>query len=127
MVAMQRPIKNWLGNVIGALLAVYLGVLLVSSVVKNYQLGQQISSLQGQINQLQSQHTQLAFELQYYQTDSYRQKEAKADLGLVVPGENEIVLPSPSPKPQTATTTKKTVQQTKPQQWWDFLLGHQST
>ena len=124
---MHQPIKNWLGNAIGILLAVYLGALLISSVVKNYQLSQQIGSLQGQINQLQSQHTQLAFELQYFQTNSYQQKEARADLGLVAPGENEIVLPSPAPKAQISTSTaKKPVQESVPTQWWDFLTGHQS-
>ena len=118
----NRPLSSMVGNAIGIAIAVYLCVLLAGTVKKNYDLSQQINTMTQQIQQLQSQKSQLAFEVQYYQTDSYRQKQAKANLGLVVPGESEIILPTPSATPAPTTDTSKS-KQSNQQQWLNFIMG----
>jgi cell division protein FtsB len=117
-----RPTAHWLGNAIGILLAVYLCVSLGTTLKRNYDLDKQIAAMQLQIAQLQDQRQQLAFQLQYYQTGSYQEREAKSKLGLVVPGENEIILPSPTPTAQVKTQAQKT-HKSNFQLWLDFLSG----
>jgi cell division protein FtsB len=114
-------------NVVGVVIAVYLCVILVQTVKTNYGLDKQISGLQTQIATLQANNDQLNFNLKYYATASYQQKEARAELGLLAPGENEIILPTPSaaPTPSDATTTK-TPKKSNLQQWSDFLHGRSS-
>lgn len=118
----ERPTAHWLGNAIGILIAVYLCASLATTLKRNYDLGRQITDMQKQINQLQQAKQDLAFQLQYYQTTSYQEREAKSKLGLVMPGENEIILPSPTPeaaaKPAAPATRKSNLRQ-----WLDFLEG----
>jgi cell division protein FtsB len=117
-----RPTAHWLGNTIGILIAVYLCVSLGTTLKRNYDLDKQIAAMQLQISQLQDQRQQLAFQLQYYQTNSYQEREAKSKLGLVVPGENEIILPSPTPTSEVKTEAPK-VHKSNFQLWLDFLTG----
>ncbi len=107
---------------VGLILVTYLSILVFQVVQKNYQLSKQIDSLSKQITQLQNDNDQLAYEVQYDQTDSFKEKEARAKFGLMAPGEGVIVLP---PK-QTANLTAKQPTKPKvsnPRQWWSFLFG----
>lgn len=99
---------SFFANIVGVVIAVYLCVILVQTVKTNYGLDKQISGLQAQIATLQANNDQLNFNLKYYATASYQQKEARAELGLLAPGENEIILPTPTatPDPSAATASK---------------------
>lgn len=118
----ERPTAHWLGNAIGILIAVYLCASLATTLKRNYDLGRQITDMQKQINQLQQAKQDLAFQLQYYQTTSYQEREAKSKLGLVMPGENEIILPSPTPE-AAAKPAAPAAHKSNLRQWLDFLEG----
>jgi cell division protein FtsB len=109
-------------SIVGIALVVYLGFLVFQVVKKNYELSTQINTLGDQINQLTDQKDELNYKVQYYQTDSFKEKEARAKLGLQAPGEGVIILP-----PQTATTqANDAASKPKPanfHQWWSFLFG----
>jgi cell division protein FtsB len=123
----QRPTAHWLGNAIGIFLAVYLCVSLGSTIKKNYDLDHQVTAMQQQITRLESQRQQLTFQLQYYQTSSYQEREAKSKLGLVVPGESEIVLTTPTPAPAAKDQTASKSRKSNFQQWLHFLGGNSSS
>ena len=115
-------------NLVGLAFILYLAVLLVQTIKRNNDLQQQISKLNIQIVTLQDQQTELTYKISYYQTPEFQDKEARAKLGLQLPGENVIILP----KTQTAVvTTPQTAQKAKskvsnPQQWVNFLFGRSS-
>jgi cell division protein FtsB len=112
-------------NAIGAIVIVYLIVVLAQTVSRNYQLGNQINSLNAQISLLQDQKDQLAYSIQYYNTNSFRDREARSKLGLQLPGENVVIIPRPSSTPTPAPNAAKTVaKRSNFQQWLDFLRGH---
>lgn len=121
----QRPTAHWLGNAIGILIAAYLCASLATTLKRNYDLGHQISSMQRQISQLQRDKQDLAFRLQYYQTSSYQEREAKSKLGLVMPGENEIILPTPTPSVVAQPKAPKP-HRSNLRLWLDFLEGKAS-
>jgi cell division protein FtsB len=113
-----------LGMVLGVVVAVYITVYLVGTIKHNYDMQKDIAALQQQIADLQLEKDQLQYKIQYYQTEAYKEKEARAKLGLQAPGESVIILPhddpaTPTAKAQTANKPKKS----NWQQWWDFLLG----
>ena len=92
--------------------------------VHNYQLQKQIDALAQQNTSLSSQNDTLNYNLQFYQTDAFRDREARAKLGLQAPGESLIILPHPS---DVATAQQKATPVPKPKpnfsQWLDFLRG----
>lgn len=110
-------------NLLGALVVLYLVVVLIQTVQRNYQLGRQIEQLSSQISLLQDQKDQLSYSIQYYNTDAFRDREARAKLGLQAPGENVVIIPHTSPAPAPATPAKTTPKKSNLQQWLDFLGG----
>jgi cell division protein FtsL len=116
--------KLHLGTVLGIVVALYISVYLVQTVKRNYELQTQISKLQTQIGDLQIESDQLKYKIQYYQTDAYKEKEARAKLGLQAPGEGVIILPhgEEQANQQDDQKTKKSAKSNL-QQWQDFLLG----
>jgi cell division protein FtsB len=116
-------------NVVGGIIVVYLLVVLAQTVKRNYDLGNQIEDMKGQITQLQTQKDELSYNLQYYNTDSFRDREARSKLGLQLPGENVIIIPQPSarPTPQPSTNQKDSGSKSNFQQWFDFLSGRVSS
>ncbi|MDF2460726.1 MAG: hypothetical protein K0S68_129 [Candidatus Saccharibacteria bacterium] len=111
-------------NVLGAVVIVSLLISLGQTVHRNYQLGQQINEIKADTDVLKEKRDELGYSIQYYKTDSYREREARSKLGLQLPGENVIIIPQPTATPDAATTTPATEsKRTNFQQWLDFLGG----
>ena len=111
-------------NFVGTIVIIYLLVVLGQTIKRNYDLGRQIDLLRTQIALLQDQKDQLAYSIQYYNTDAYRDREARSKLGLQLPGENVVIIPRTSPSPSATTQTDKTsVKRSNLQQWLAFLGG----
>ena len=113
-------IRSYLLYGLGVFIALYLITSLVQTIRKNYDLRTQVAQLQEEIDLLEIQQEELRYRIEYYQTEAFREKEARAKLGLQLPGESIIILPddvrAASKKPQRAS------RQTNFQQWLDFLL-----
>jgi cell division protein FtsB len=86
-------------NVLGSAAALYLVTVLAQTVHRNYQLGNQIDELKAQISLVQAQKIQLSNTIQYYQTDSFHDRDARSKLGLQLPGENVVIVPHSSAAP----------------------------
>jgi hypothetical protein len=112
-------------NLVGAAVVVYLLVVLVQTVKHNYDLGRQAEDIKVQMSILQNQKEQLTYNIQYFGTDSFRDREARSKLGLQLPGENVIIIPrtkvvpTPAPRPRAVTDP----QRSNLGQWFDFLGG----
>ncbi len=113
------------GAVLGVLAAVYIGAYLVTTIKHNYDLQQQITTLHQQISNLQVERDKLKYNIQYYQTDAYKEKEARARLNLQAPGEGVILLPHTSDSTATSPSAyQKTAHRSNLQQWLSFLSGN---
>jgi cell division protein FtsB len=113
-------------NVLGSAAALYLVTVLAQTVHRNYQLGNQIDELKAQISLVQAQKTQLSNTIQYYQTDSFHDRDARSKLGLQLPGENVVIVPhsSAAPTPEAQSTkTAPAPKRSNLQAWMDFFAG----
>ncbi|HEX3082264.1 MAG TPA: hypothetical protein VHQ86_03350, partial [Candidatus Saccharimonadia bacterium] len=73
------------------------------------------------------QKDQLSYDIQYFGTDAFRDREARSKLGLQLPGENVVIIPHASTAPAPgASTTKAAPKKSNLQQWFDFLSGRDS-
>ncbi|HSX14824.1 MAG TPA: septum formation initiator family protein [Candidatus Saccharimonadales bacterium] len=113
-----------LGIVIGILASLYLLVILVGVIKRNHDLQTQINGLNTQITKLNDEKDQLSYQIQYYQTDAFKEKQARAKLGLASPGESVIILPR-TDQSASDQTTQAATQKPKSHiaQWFDFLFG----
>lgn len=99
----------------------YLAIALFGTIRRNYELQRQIAKIEQNNQALEQSNLELQYQIAYYQTDLYKDKAARAKLGLQAEGESVLILP------KKATTTQST-DNTKPKrsnfaQWIDFLRG----
>ena len=114
-------------NAVGVIVIIYLMLTLGQTVKRNYTLGKQIEQLNAQITLLQVQKDQLSYGIQYYNTDSFRDREARSKLGLQLPGESVVIIPRASPTTAPlADPGKAAAKRSNQAQWFDFLRGRDS-
>jgi len=80
----------------GTILLTYIVIILGRAVWLNYQVNQQIKSLEREIAQIEQQNKDLQNLISYFKTDSYREKELRQKLSYSKPGETVIVTPKDS-------------------------------
>lgn len=75
---------------------VVLGVALTKEVIRKIQIRQQITELETEIASLETHNTELNQMIQYFNSSSFQEKEARTKLGLTAAGETMVVLPNNS-------------------------------
>jgi cell division protein FtsB len=109
-------------NALGAMIVIYLAVVLINTVRRNYELDKQIAAAADENSLLQLQRDELSQSIVYYRTESFQERQARAKLGLQKPGENVVILPV-RPAPSTEPAVKPAPERSNFQQWMDFLTG----
>lgn len=122
---MKKPKKQDVVALAGTIIAIYLAVILIQTVRRNYELKQKIANLEAQISELTDERQELEYRIEYYKTEAYKEKEARAKLGLQLPGESVIILPKREldPSAQLEDAKKTIPRKSNIKQWWEFLFG----
>lgn len=132
-----RDVRN-----VGVLVFVII-VLLISwsgakAIQTNYGLQKQISRLQQENDVAKLENANLNLRNQYYNTDQYLELTARANLGLGMPGETELLVPKSvalahtvpeqsAEAVQNSTVPKQPFWQHNFEAWVDFLLHRGTT
>ncbi len=126
MVKPNQSVVNKFVSLAGVISSIYLAIILVQTVRNNASLQGQIGQLQRDVSQLKEDNAELGYQIEYYKTDAYKEKAARAKLGLQKPGETLVILPrdkisaTQTPAEAAKTKTSKTANWV---QWWHFLFG----
>lgn len=80
--------------VAAGVIIVVLGWQTIEAVNRNSNLRQKIRALENDIVIQDEQRQRLHYEVMYYQTDAYRDRQAREKLGLQLPGEGVVILPN---------------------------------
>ena len=94
---------------------------LAKGTVKNYQVDSEIVELQKDISQLEKQNQEFKQLVNYLETDSFVEQEAKLKMGYKKPGENLVIIP------QEETTEQNIIfneyqQLSNPAKWWAYFF-----
>jgi hypothetical protein len=101
----------------------------VEMMQRNFDLQKGVDDKSRQLQLVDLQTQNLAYEQRYYKSAEYQELAIRARLGLAKPGEKAIILPPNSETAKKADTllTNRTVQTTVPtdnfQLWMNFLFG----
>jgi len=91
----------------GALFVGYMFFIAGRMAYKNYQIEQQISDLAKEVVAIEEENQDLRASIIYYQSDNFKEREARLKLGLQKPGETVIVIPSQEPFAEEKEEEKK--------------------
>jgi cell division protein FtsB len=130
LVISQRT-RDFFSKIIIYLIVLYTFFLLGKAVWTNFQLKKERDAIEGQIVALQEQNKNLSNLILYYQSDSFREEEAREKLGLKKPGETVVQVPVKKATDfgseiaaQVQSVSEKTppAQQPNWQLWWQYFF-----
>jgi len=130
------PIKRLLSSKVFLffllLAVIWLGIVLVRTAYRRYQLDQEVSSLKSEIDKLDKKDNELSQLIKYFNNQSFLEREAKDKLNLKKEGESVVMVPEAAISQElseniTSSEPKAEVQK-KPAdnnfiKWWKYLFG----
>ena len=87
---------SFISQYIFVILLIYVLIILGRSVYKNYQTNQKIVKMENEIRHLEEEKNYLENIIVYYQSDSFKELEARRKLNLQKPGEKVMAVESQS-------------------------------
>ncbi len=127
---MQRDrFKSIFSRIFLVALFVFAVISNVRLIIRNYQLHERIKAAQTDVASLELRNQKLSLLMNYYQSSSYQDVEARRRLGMKLPDEaayiiKGISLPATSDIEATVTAEKSsTDNQSNAQKWWSYLSG----
>jgi len=111
-------------------LALYLIFLLGRAIYFNFRVKQRITAVETDIKELKTEIARLNNRITYYQTETFRELEARRQLGLKKPGEIVVSLPENSDEEQSTGGRKGIQEEELPEKpnyvkWWEYLFGEE--
>lgn len=111
-----------------ALILIWLVISVVRESYRKYQLTQEINQLKSEIERLEGSNQDLANLLEYFQQESFLEKEARLKLNLKKPGEKVVIVPRSEEEGIEIEPIKRTEEEIKKEKpnwlkWWKYFFG----
>jgi len=109
-------------------LIAYIFIALGRMVYQNWRINQQILNLEKEVTEIEAENQKLSDLIAYFQTQTFKEQEAREKLGLVMEGEKVLVIPEPkgsSDNIVSEMTKEKQKEDNLPnyQKWWNFFFS----
>lgn len=129
------PLKNLLSNLVTIIIILIIFYIIFNigrSIWKNYQINREIANIEAEIESLKTKNSALKNLILYYQTDTFKELEARKKLGLKKSDEKVIIIPEndgQTKKNEEELFEKGQTQNSqiekKPNyvKWWYFVTG----
>lgn len=123
---------NNFSKIIILLVILYILFNLGRSIFGNYQVNEKILTVNNEITDLANQNQMIKNQNLYYQTNTYKEIEARRKLDLKKEGETVVIVPENSDKTDTINisdptnnnnSSKKIVIIPNHVKWWNLLIG----
>lgn len=112
----------------GFIIVAYMLYALTVSIYRDYEIDRHIKDFETEQEKLTEENQQKLEDYQYYTSQTYIEKIAKQNLGLINPGEKVIILPAGDDTSMSKTEeteaefTLKLSRMNNPQKWWTFFF-----
>ena len=131
MLIKRKPKKKfkWLASgafiVIGLAAIIFLGVAAGKETYRKYQIQKEIDSLQREAEKFGEKNQELGRLIEYFQTDAYKELEARKKLGLQKEGERVVII-KPSPENYLSEISNFESAENKDgsnlKKWWGYFF-----
>lgn len=115
--------------VLGLVLVTYTFIVLGKMVWQNYQINQQIKNLEKEVAAIEADNQKLSDLVSFFQTEDFKEKEAREKLGMVKPGEKVLVFPGIDSnevsilEDDTGQKKEEEKKLSNIQKWWKFFFN----
>ncbi len=106
------------------LFILYLIFIVCRVVIINYKSNKNIETEEAKVIELQEEIRFLRYEINYYQTYSFKEKEAREKLGYKAPGETAVSLPADMVEDKIADSgnVEAEIRQPNYRLWWQYFF-----
>ncbi|MCH7492578.1 septum formation initiator family protein [Patescibacteria group bacterium] len=125
----HRLFRSKLVIIFEVLILVVLASALGKEMIRKYQIESEINELQNEVSRLEDNNIELNSLITYFQSDSYKEEQARLKLGLQREGESVITVlgvaaGEDSDSSQDSATNNLANDNIvfNPQQWWDYFF-----
>jgi len=114
----------------GFLIFLYIFFALATSIYRDYKLEVNIQQFEDEINRLAQLADQKPKDVEYYQSEEYKDKYAKENLNLLNPGEKLIIIPREDKVVKLEEIIidrfnySDVLELPNRNQWWEYFFGH---
>jgi cell division protein FtsB len=105
-----------------------MGSALVRELYREYEIKKEIEQLKTQIGSMQKDNYELSQFIDYYQTDQYKEAEARRRLNLKADGEKVVMIDGSSTEAASTVTTPEETTAAKDntpsyRRWWNYFFA----
>lgn len=113
-----------LASLIIFLVIIYLFFVVGRTIFDNYNSNKELDQEQQKINDLEANVQDIQNKINYYQTSSFKEKEAREKLGYKAPGENVLSLPIDQENEKGSDSSLGEVKIKTPnyRYWWEYFF-----
>lgn len=114
-------LKNHPGiyKIIGVFVLLYMFFIVGKTSYQNYQINNKIKALKSDVESLEIENKNLTQDIEYFKTDTYKEKVARQRLGLKKPDENVMVI---VPSEESEDNEVEEEKLSNPEKWWKFFF-----
>ena len=122
--AIEKVIPMTLGSLVLFIIVIYLLSIVTRMMISNYDSNREIEVDRLKLVSLEQEIQDLEYEINYYETASFKEKEARSKLGYIAPGEKVISLPIDLEEEKSADSELVEVEVKKPNYllWWEYFF-----
>ncbi|MFH1598247.1 MAG: septum formation initiator family protein [Patescibacteria group bacterium] len=120
----ERILSNKTVIVIGLIILVFLSIALGKELLRRYEISREIEQLETEIADLEQRNLDLDDLIDYFNTNSFVEKEARTKLGLQKAGETMVIFPETEGGTESAETAEAAADEamTNLQRWWKYFF-----
>ena len=124
----NKPFVLQLVIVGGFLVFLYIFFALATSIYRDYKLEVSIQEFENEIDRLADMAYQKPKDIEYYQSEQYKDKYAKENLNLLNPGEKLIIIPQEERIVKSEVAVDRfyhsgVLELPNRNQWWEYFFG----
>ena len=113
----------------GFLVFLYIFFALATAIYRDYKLEVNINNFDDEISNLAAMADQKPKDVEYYQSEAFKDKYAKESLNLLNPGEKLIIIPDEEQVVKSEVVVNNMDNSTilklpNRNQWWEYFFGH---
>ncbi len=130
----KRLLKSKLLIVVEILVLVFFSTALVKEIVRKHSVEKEVEELQQELTELEQQNIKLSSLVEYFDSDTFKEEQARLKLGLQKPGESVVAVLGDSIDLNVVNDNNSNLlafnsdgeKISNPQRWWNYFFTTQT-
>lgn len=107
----------------GLAFLVFISIGLSKEIIRRHQINKEIERVQKEIETLEKKNQELASIIDYLSTESFKEIQARRELGFQKEGETAVSVQSKEPEGEEVKKEEEQEEVSNPKKWWNYFFA----